>query len=206
MKASDIAKIYNKSVKWYLDNGWIINLVSSGCTLYGGEITKIDLTNGNTVVRVAITSECVRIGTDVVGVDCWILREMVDRTAKPHTRSMFPRWETLSETKYYNINSLGYHKADKGEWFSDDEAFVVECAKKNDARFAARRFPNEFRCKSYRIIPNILPLIRRFPRCKTAHLEDVTSITSEIIDNTKVYRFVVRGKIYYIEVELNKRG
>ena len=210
MKFEEINKVFSNTVRSYLEQGFVISTRTMN-SLGWHQLGKVDLTDGNQVIRVYLSEEY----GDCDDFDwyCHVHRIMLsvlrwDFSAhgkSPYDRQMFSLWEsdaeTISERSWYEMESRTYDGEAKPEWFVDSyDEFKAAKLKHHDRVESRRRRPSD----SVREYPDsvklgLLPLVRRFPRCKTAHLEDIGKVW-KTYQNGTTYYFVVRGNTHKIVI------
>ena len=193
MYISEINKIFTDEVNSFLRLGWTINAQSmNGVSM--NEIAKVDVTNGVDVVRIFMGEDTVWDGDGYTGYI--FIKKMMGSNLKPNERSFFGRWECYYEERFYKM------PRSHDRWFVKDRSTVLEAEEMHFKRQEARHIDiyKSGNCKDFPITVNILPLVRRFPRCKTVHLEDVTRIYRERFHGGNKYHFKVKGKDYTIIV------
>lgn len=204
MNIKEITTIFSNKVTEYLNSGWVINAQ----TMTGwssNEITKVDLTNGSDILRVMMESDSEFYDFDeyneyIKRIEINLYRE-ARNDSKPFTRIIFPKWELVETRAFYALDESW-----DGEWYVEDFAEVVAAKKKHRARQRARFFiPRDSFCE-FPITVNMLPLVRRFPKCKTAHLEDIEKITRDIYGDKRRYNFFVKGKCHTIMIPLSNHA
>lgn len=184
MYKKDINKHFTDIVKEYMDNGFIMNAQTmSGISSY--EICKIDLTDGNVIYRVLLKETHEQHKDPDVYLYINGIRLTVHRYEgrKPHSRLYWSlsenEGELIVEENYYEMPNRSNHDPKGDEWYTTDFNAVRAAEIAHDKRWEARRVFHpfsEFYEYPESVKRNLLPLVRRLPRCKTAHLEDIGNV------------------------------
>lgn len=213
MFRKDIDIRFTYAVKKYLDRGFVIN-VPSMHGVQTDEVSKVDLTNGKEIYRVLLEDFYKTIDEDEIFVNVYCLRLSVLRyTSIPaHSDSRRTVWnskgEIVSEKTFYRFNnhSRDENYREKTEWFTTSIEEIKASEVKNCARRRARRNLHpfgEFYKYPESAKRNLLPFVRRLPRCKTAHLEDIGDVwRSRKVNGENVINIYVKGRRH--EVYLGK--
>lgn len=211
MYEKDINNLYTGIVKEYLDKGFVVNARSmSGISSY--EICKIDLTDGNGVYRFLLEETHKHYDDPEIYlyVDGIRLAVLYFAGKKPHTRNT-NLWEdegeVIREENFYKMPNRSNHKSEKDNWYTTDFNAVRAAEFAHDKRLESRRvFPpfSEYYQYPDSVKKGLLPLVRRLPRCKTAHLEDIGNVWRNRDRNGRnVINITVKGsrRLVYIGKE-----
>ena len=212
MQIKDINKRFTEIVKEYLDKGFVLNAQTMGSCQSGVE-ASVDLTDGKSIYRVYIGSDTMN---DRDG-NYWGIhyKEIcVVRFNKPPYKKSWGMFnsdgEELHNERYYEVERYhDIHFSRDGQrqrvtyWYVPtlDEWKTIE--DKNKERRKNRWYLEKSDSYEYpdSIKKSLLPLIRRFPRCKTVHLEDV----GRVYRSGSTYFFEVKNVTHKIHVKSNER-
>lgn len=165
MKFAEINRKYTEKVAEYIGAGWMINTgTMSGSQ---GEVAKVDLTDGNRIVRVMLNkfSSCEYEGYRIIV-------GYANETVRPNGFSGRTLWngelDVVFEEAFYRPGL-----SSDVDWFmtkSECEA----CHKKMWDRFHEKYVDSRRKDVTERCAPVVLSFVRRQHRCKSAKLADVT--------------------------------
>lgn len=214
MKIDKINKIFTDKVAEYINAGWLINYQSmNGWS--SNEIGKVDVTDGKTILRIKLEwdrhydrKDC----DDLDSVDFIRLRVYKDGNgSKPYEHILWDRWELVFERVFYGMPY-------SNKWYTEDvmqaqravekwksrNDYIRRYGKMNDTQRKMYFLFNGHYEYSEEVKRNLLPLVRRLPRCKTAHLEDIGRVYRDIQEHngnrTRVYTISVKGNEHRIVV------
>ena len=212
MYEKDINKLFTDIVKEYLDKGFVVNARSMS-SISSYEICKIDLTDGNGVYRFLLEETHKRYDDPEIYlyVDGIRLAVLYFAEKKPHTRNTH-LWEdegdVIREENFYKMPNRSNHVPKGDGWYTTDFNAVRAAEIANDKRWESRRVFRPF--DEYYQYPesvkrNLLPLVRRLPRCKTAHLEDVGDVwRTRDRDGRNVFNITVKGTRHLVYIGKEK--
>ena len=171
MFARDIEAIFTEKVNEYIQKGYVF----SPATMSGhqGEIGKVDLRNGNEIVRVLLTSERdYRADTKAVLLT-------VGRVERKERKGY--EFDTMAPTIWNNKLDVieqrtFYMISDKDEVFTEDPDEYEAVAKKQNARMHERYSRKTKRFTSDAMRKAVLPFVRRQDKCKRMKLSDIKAI------------------------------
>ena len=214
MRKKDINKHFTDIVKEYMDNGFIVNAQTMS-SLSTDEVCKVDLTDGKDIYRILLEDihkhyEEYDDEGMFLYVDSFRLTVRKYSGRKPHTRLTWSLFnsdgEVIREENLYRMPNRSNHKTERDNWYTSDFNAVVSAERTHRNRCKAQRvFPpfSEFYEYPESVKRNLLPLVRRLPRCKTAHLEDIGNVwRSRNRDGSNVINIMVKGNRH--EVYLGK--
>jgi hypothetical protein len=206
MTLKDIDELFTKTVTEYLSKGFLINSHS-----FGGHQTRqialVDLTDGKDIYRVLLEESDFDGSLDYFGIDCLAIsvRRIAGEPVHATTRHTIwnDRGELISERKFYKFvaNATDFKarvRKEHNPWFTESLEEAKAAYDKNYERHMARlvrvedkhEFPDSVK-------RNLLPLVRRFPRCKTVHLEHIGRVWRD----KRTYFFEVKGHTYTINLK-----
>ena len=160
MKYAEIDRKFTAEVAGYIERGWIIN--SSTMSGSQGEIAKVDLTDGNLIVRILLEKFSIEL-QDGYRLTVGVVKPGSNRTIWNN------QLEILSQESFYRANELFY-----GDWFVSEEeakANSMKCVDRLCNRYIS---PTKTLPEKYSKIA--LKFVRRHPKCKHAKLSDVSVI------------------------------
>lgn len=172
MKKSEIMKIFTAKVAELMAQGMWIN----GETMRGsqGEICKVDLTDGQRLVRVLLADG----RTD--------FHDTLELTVGEATNDRWKRdsFATVWNDSLKETDRHVFHKV-RRDWYLDDYKEVERVHKIHEARVNARRLENqnwngEIKVELPGAADKVLSFVRRQPRCKSVKLSQITSVYKTI--------------------------
>ena len=166
MRFAEINRKYTEKVAEYIGAGWMINTgTMSGSQ---GEVAKVDLTDGNRIVRVMMNkvSNNYRYGFKIsVGY------------AKPKSiPNSFDTWQTIWDGELDIVSQEVFYQPNMNnnvDWFVTEEESIA-CTEKMWNRHFIRYGGKAGKDVTERCAPVVLSFVRRQPRCKCAKLTDIT--------------------------------
>ena len=198
MYIADINKIFTNEVNKLLRAGWTINAQTMS-SINCGEIAKVDMTDGKDVVRIYMYEDNETCDDENLysWFDCIKIAKCTMIDGKPNNRNRFiPRFSHDVMYTYYEIpRSKGWYVGNRDELINA----VRKQYERNEAQSGCTKT-----MVVYPITAKILPLVRRFPKCKTAHLEDITQVWCLLRDTYRQYRFTVKGTTHMISVNYSQ--
>lgn len=205
MYKQDINAHFTGIVREYMDKGFIVNAQTMS-SLSTDEVCKVDLTDGKDIYRILL--EEIHKHYDeyddegmFLYVDNFRLTVRKYSGRKLHTRLTWSLFnsdgEVIREENFYRMPNRSNHKTERDNWYTSDFNAVVCAERVHRYRCDAKRIPflfGDFYQYPESAKRKILPLIRRLPRCKTAHLEDVGAVwRNRHEDGRSVINIYVRG-------------
>lgn len=167
MKYAEINKIFTNKVNEYLNKGYIIN--SSTMSGSQGEIAKIDLTNGEDIIRVMINDCWYGHYNDYSGYEIYVGRA-IKTEYKIHS---YGSSKTIWNNELIEIFSEKYYKADRyrhRDWFVTENE-IKDISKKWGERIRNRwSSPKSLSGKAKDIA---LKYVRKQPKCSKARKESI---------------------------------
>ena len=193
MKYADINRAYTNKVAEYMLQGYRINTnTMRGC---GGEIAKVDLTNGTEVIRVELTRFYKTVVSGLT-INVGIVKENRGHKIHPDTNCDDIIWETVT------IESINYIAlGDDRNWYITEEEYNGEIKRKKAIRMK-RDWDNDKLEEKYLDVDKyakiVLPYINRQRGLKTAKLKDIGCIIKAT--NKWGTRYIIRVKGKYISL------
>lgn len=183
MKKSEIMKIFTAKVAELMAQGmWINGETMSG---HQGEICKVDLTDGQRLVRVLMADD----RTDFYDTIVILVGEARDDGWKKHTTVWNDSLKETDREVFYKI---------RRDWYVGSFQEAERISERHMARVKARENAGaDWRGATHYQFPNsaaarkiVLPALRRNPGCKSKRASDIV----------RVYKETFRGKnTYFIE-------
>lgn len=168
MKFAEINRKFTEKVAGYIGAGWTVNTGTMSGTQ--GEVAKVDLTDGNRIVRVKMNkvSNNYRYGFEIsVGY------------AKPKSiPNSFNTWQTIWDRELDIVSHEVFYQPNMDnsvDWFVTEEESIA-CAEKMWGRYHSRYMGSASKDLTERCAPVVLSFVKRQPKCKSAKLADVTVI------------------------------
>jgi len=186
MRKKDINELFTNTLREYMDKGFIVNAQTmTGMSSY--EICKVDLTDGKDIYRFLLEETHEHYDDPDPNVYLYIdgIRFSIHRheVKELHSRLVWGLWnyegEIIREDNFYRMPNRSNHETVRDAWYTPDFDAVINAerihAKRREAKRILRPFGEfyEYRDSAKR---KLLPLVRRLPRCKTAHLEDIGDV------------------------------
>ena len=178
MKFAEINKKFTAKVAEYIAQGWMIN----AGTMRGhqGEIAKIDLTNGEDVIRVMLDTKYDhdRIGNRFYRFDK--VQLIVGRSTDKVRTNESQDFDTIWNERLDVIYCEEFYKIGRGrpDWYGTKEETMSAQDKNLDRYMAAQESKEELPDKAKAII---LPLIRRMPKCKSVTLREIGPVIKSVV-------------------------
>ena len=169
MKMKDIKAAATKIVSTYIGWGYILSESMSG---HQGELLKVDLTNGQEIIRVLIGKESHHFDR----LDQVILEVRRYEFGKDINSEKSSVWnnegEIIAETVYYKLARYS-----DGDWYTSnkDEADSVQAVKeaRREIRFSSSESGVYTDDKRKAIA---LKFVKKLPRCKSKKVSDIESV------------------------------
>lgn len=179
MKKSEIMKIFTAKVAELMAHGmWIHGNTMGGSQ---GEVCKVDLTDGQRMVRVLLDDKSTfgrfdgRHGDDALVL---IVGEAKgDRWLRDNRPTV---WNNDLDVK----EQREFFKMGR-DWYVEDPAEIIAANDKYEARYKGRRLENqnwngEIKVELPGAADKVLSFVRRQPRCKSVRLSQITSVYKTI--------------------------
>lgn len=166
MKYAEINKKFTDKVNEYLNKGYTIN--SATMTGSQGEVAKVDLTDGNEIIRIMI-EECWYNHHKYKGYEIFVGKTNKDK----HYINAYGSFNTIWNNELTEIFSEKYFQADyhrDKDWFVTEKE-IKENSKKADERFKSRYAYSQPLSNKAKDIA--LKYVRRQPKCSRARKESI---------------------------------
>lgn len=197
MKFESINKRFTEKVAAWMAKGYYINSSTMGGSQ--GEISKIDLTDGNEIIRILLTQESkfeksgpmafhrIDVVTLTVG------RALEENHVYPNSSRT---WDTLWNNRLDVLETEDFYKIDEsydGEaWYGTKE----EACKANDKRLARYNSKSsEKPVESAKAKEILLKAIRKRPGMKSVRPGEIKSVTRRSLGKGFMYCVKVRNKV-----------
>lgn len=194
MFRSEIDKLFTEEVTNYIAKGYTIHTNTMSGTQ--GEIAKVDLTNGDEVIRILLTTKYDWEEGDQLIIT--VGRNTDRLTGHRHDTIWDQNLEVIKQYKFVELKQDEYYVAPEG---------YPEIKEKRHERWANKnRNEHQVVEMSEAAKKAVLPWVKRQPKCKTVKLDEIESVTKHINKsrfNGKVtvgYRVKVRGNELHIKV------
>lgn len=183
MKKSEIMKIFTAKVAELMAQGmWINGETMSG---HQGEICKVDLTDGQRLVRVLMADD----RTDFYDTIVILVGEARDDNWKKHSTVWNDNLAESERAVFYKI---------RRDWYVDSFQEAERVYAIHEDRVKARRLENQnwngdIKVELPGAADKVLSFVRRQPRCKSVKLSQITSVYKTIIRHrgTVEVRYIV---------------
>lgn len=206
MKYESINRRYTEVVAEWMAKGYTINTATMSGSQ--GEVAKIDLTNGQEIIRILLEPTgrpITRIGERCYNFDS--LHLAVCRAQDQIPANSGSTWATIWRNRLDTIYSEDYYQIGRehrnGEkWYGTRDEAIAQQDKQWERYCAtASNRDHDLPEEAKRIV---LPFLRRQPKCKSVQLSDVESVTKrsfERRDGTCYSKYIVtaRGKTYTLQ-------
>jgi len=204
MRFEYINRKFTETVTAWISRGYNINSATMGG--HQGEIAKIDLTDGKEIVRILLTEECKNERTEKDGVRRIYHYDLIALIVGRATDQVTPngsdtfnstiwneRLEVLRREEFYCI---GERHGRNEAWYGTKEEATAQQEKRWD-RYSANWKPSGMEV-SEKAKAIVLPFVRRQPKCKTAKVSDIESVTK--------HDFVSRAGNRVVKYTVKARG
>lgn len=199
MKYEEINKRFTQKVAEWLVKGYVINTSTMGGSQ--GEIGKVDLTNGDEIIRVFAQSFrefdeekefCYYEGVEIV------VGKVTDEVKPNSEKDYWVVWnshlEVVSTERFYLIGENRNYK-----WYGTKEEAEYQQGMKSWRRQNKRgcnKYRKEFSDESKKVV---VGFVKRQPRCKSVKATDIT----EVIHVVEINRFGKLENTYEVKVKGN---
>lgn len=166
MKYAEINKRFTDKVNEYIAKGYIIN--SATMTGSQGEVAKIDLTDGNEIIRIMI-KECWYNHCEYKGYEIFVGKANKGK----HYINAYGSFKTLWNNELTEIFNESYYQAD---YRKNKDWFVTEKEIKENFKKVEERFKNHYvypQPLSDKVKDIVLKYVRRQPKCSRARKESI---------------------------------
>lgn len=182
MKYIDINKRYSEIVAEYMAQGYIINTASMSGSQ--GEIAKIDLTDGNEIIRIRVESFH-NWSENVEGIEIVIGKSTDD--VKPNTNETFA---TIWDSKLEVIRTERFYKISRynRDYYSSEEEAKAASEVRSE-RYSRRRVES----KQFEASPEAMEIAKRIVRRKMGYSR-INSSNLQLCKGSNGYYVMYNGK------------
>lgn len=185
----DLNRMFTAKVQSYFKKGYILNPLTMGGSQ--GEIAKVDVTNGNEVIRIQMVNDRFRQGCYVYDTLVCIRVGRVTVEEKPNLLSC----ETIWDNELTTLSSFEVVQLRPG--FYTTPELSIKMSKKGLERWRVKQTPDKMSfLDTERVYKVALKWVRKQKGYKTAKLSDIT----------KVYKCTPRSSAPYYVVTCKGRN
>lgn len=173
MKFEQINRRFTEKVAELLSHGYIMNAATMGGSQ--GEIAKVDLTDGNKIVRVMLSTER---GIEHIGDRFYDFSKIVltigtsTDNVKIHSSDYF--CSTIWNNHLVDIITEEFYQIGRGEWYGTKEESMAQQDKRT-TRLQGRHVDNRYQL-SDDAKAIVLSFMKRQPKCKSIKLSEIQAV------------------------------
>lgn len=197
MRYSEINARYTAAVTEWMARGYIINTASMPGSQ--GEVAHLDLTNGQEIIRVLLTSEggpCESVGERFYDFTRLVLLvgRVTDRT-RPHSSGDYVTvWnnhlEVISQEEFYRIGRM--NRSREYWWGTREEAIAQQDL--NWERYWRRHVETDRVFDGDAARQVVLPFVRRQNNCRSVRAAEISQIVRRVNPYTGDIRYTVTAR------------
>lgn len=203
MKFEQINRRFTEKVAELLSQGYIMNATTMGGSQ--GEIAKVDLTDGNKIVRVMLSTEhdWERVDDRFYTFDKVILTIGTNTdNVRIHGSDRF--CDTIWNNHLIDVTTEEFYQIGRrGNWYGTKEEAIAQQDKAME-RMGLDNISKDITSEAAARI--VLPFIRRQPRCKSVNISDIQKIEKKVMyfydaSDSRPVKYIVtaRGHRYFLK-------
>lgn len=180
MFKNEIDRLFTEKVKAYLSKGYEIHTGTMNGSQ--GEIAKVDLTNGDEVIRILLEHAFSLKGNPVavkVGRNTGSLRGST--------------WDSIWNHKLEVLEEATFYKIADNYYVAPEEYEAIYEKHWTRMKLAERKNVIELGEAAKEIV---LPFVRRQPKCKSVKLRDIERVCKSVRKDGVTYSVTVKGKTF----------